>query len=239
MEAKPKSRSLLSKILIGAAVLVCLCLGLSALSGNLSKGTPATQPTTQSSNIVVTTYSTQPAAAQAAVTEGPTNTPEPSPTAVPQPTDTPLPAGSAKDNPAPIGTSVNAKEFSVVVNRVVRPADQAVAAGNMFNQKAEKGQEYVQVFVTVACNADAKTKCNVSASNFKMSGTKGIVYDPQIFMAGVDGTLESTEFYGGAKLEDKSIFFLVGQGETNVVLEFQAGLLFQESAFFAIPDQAQ
>jgi hypothetical protein len=31
----------------------------------------------------------------------------------------------------------------------------------------------------------------------------------------------------------------VGQGETNVVLELKAGLLFQESAFFVIPDQSQ
>ncbi len=239
MQSKPKSRSLFSKVLIGAAVLVCLCLGLSAIGGNLSKDTPATKPTAQTSNIVVTTYSTEPARVEAGITAQPTNTPEPAPTEAPKATETPLPPGSSKDNPAPIGTPVDAKEFSVVVNRVVRPADKVVSAGNMFNQKPESGQEYVQVFVTVACNADAKTKCDVSASDFKVSGAKGIVYDPQIFMAGVDGTLESTEFYGGAKLEDKSIFFLVGQGETNVVLEFQAGLLFQESAFFAIPDQSQ
>lgn len=239
MQAKPKSRSLLSKILIAAAVLVCLCVGLTAINGNLSKGTPATKPTAQTSNIVVTTYSTEPAQAEAGAGAQPTNTPEPVPTEAPRATETPLPPGSAKDNPAPVGTPVDAKEFSIVVNRVVRPADKVVAAGNMYNKKPEKGQEYVQVFVTISCTADAKTKCDASPYNFKMSGAQGIVYDPQIFMAGVDGTLESTEFYGGAKLEDKSVFFLVGQGETNVVLEFQAGLLFQESAFFAIPDQSQ
>ena len=36
------------------------------------------------------------------------------------------------------------------------------------------------------------------------------------FISGVDGTLDSTDFFGGAKLESKSLFFLVGADETSV-----------------------
>jgi hypothetical protein len=54
----------------------------------------------------------------------------------------------------------------------------------------------------------------------------------------LDGVLESTELLGGATLANKALFFLVGAEETGVVLEFEAGFLFRESAYFAIPDEA-
>ena len=239
MQTQPKPRSLLSKLVIGTIVLIVLCCALSSISRQFSQSTPtASAPGAQANTVVVKIYTPAPGEGDD-VTSPPANTPEPAATETPQPTDTPVPVGSTKENPAPVGTAVNAKEFSIVVNRVVRPADKIVAEGNMFNKAPESGQEYVQIFVTITCSADAKTKCSASPYDFKLSGSNGIVYDAETFLAGVDGMLESTEFYGGAKLEEKSIFFLAGTGETNAVMEFEAGLLFRESAFFAIPDQSQ
>jgi hypothetical protein len=102
----------------------------------------------------------------------------------------------------------------------------------------EKGQQYVQIVVSVRCNADKKSQCSVSPYSFKSFGSKGIMYD-FAFISGVDGTLDSTDFFGGAKLESKSLFFLVGADETSVVLEFDSSLIFRKSAFFAIPDKSK
>ncbi len=242
MQTQNKPRNLLSKIVLGIVILVVACCALVAIGSQFTNGIPQSstlvKSTTQANNIVVKIYTPSPTV-DTGLASQPTDTPAPPPTRASQPTGTSPAPGSSKDNPVQIGTPTNAKEFSIAVNRVVRPANKVVAAGNMFNKKPESGQEYVQVFVTITCTADAKTKCSTSPYDFKMSGSKGIVYKPEIFVAGVDGMLERTEFYGGAKLEKKSLFFLVGQGEANLVLEFEAGLFFRESAFFAVPDHSQ
>jgi hypothetical protein len=234
MQSQRKSRSLLSKIAIGVGALAVLCCGLSALSGVLAPGgsgtrsAPTSAPAKSASQGNDNKAASQVSQANATATQAPT--------ATPAPTDTPVPPGSSRANPAPIGASFTAKEFSISVNSVVRPADKVVADGNMFNTKPEADEEYVQIAATIHCATDPEDKCSISPYNFKLYGSKGIVYEPKAFIAGVDGLLESTEFFGGATLENKSIFFLVGTDETNVVLEFEAGLLFRESAFFAIPD---
>lgn len=240
-QSKSSKRSPVRTILIAVGVLAVACCGLSAIGAILSPRNPSASTATRAGSEASSTGATpvvavtinQPAQAAPVATE-----PPPTETPVP-PTATPVPLGSSKDNPAPIGTMFTAKEFQIVVNRVVRPADQVVAQGNMFNTKAEKGDEYVQVEVSITCLADAKSKCNVSPFNFKLYSSKGIVHDAEFVLAGVEGMLESTEFFGGATIESKSLFFLVGEDETNVVMEFEAGLIFRESAYFAIPDAAQ
>jgi hypothetical protein len=245
MTTQPKPRSLFVKLVLGLFTIVALCCGVSAISVIFSsRSSQPARPTGQPANItvhIVATPAPLQATVSAAATAAPaaaTDTPVPPPTEAPPPTAVPAPAGSSRDNPAPIGAPFAAKEFSVVVHQVVRPADRIVAAGNMFNAEPEAGEEYVKVVVSVTCTADSKSKCSVSPFDFKMYGTQGIVRDAKWMIAGVDGQLESTELLGGATLENKALFFLVGADETGVVMEFEAGFLFRESAFFAIPDEA-
>ncbi|HEY3289175.1 MAG TPA: hypothetical protein VGK87_03515 [Anaerolineae bacterium] len=244
MQPQKKSTSTLGKIAIGITVLLVLCCGMSIVASAITKGTPGSSSSFTPIVMTTTTNGESRQTAPTARIDGavvavqPTSQSNATATRVNKPTDTSQPAGSSKDNPAPLGTEMTVKEFRITVNKVVRPADKIVAAGNMFNQKPESDQEYTQIFVTVLCNQDSKLKCHVSPYDFKASGSNGIVADATTFVTGVDGMLETTDLYGGARLVNKSLFFLVGKGETNVVLEFQAGLLFQQTAYFAIPNQA-
>ena len=245
-QTPPKPRSLLSRILMGIGLLTVLCCGVTAIVALTSpRASAPAQPAAQkpAQSVAVTVQIVDRAAESSQAENATAAQPAPAPTEPPQPTATPIPptavpAGSSRENPVPIGAPFTAKEFSIVVNQVVRPADRIVAEGNRYNTEPEAGEEYVKVVVSITCNADPKDKCNVSPANFAMYGSQGIVRDAEWMIAGVDGALESTELFGGATLGDKALFFLVGADETNVVMEFEAGLIFRECAYFAIPDEA-
>ncbi len=46
-----------------------------------------------------------------------------------------------------------------------------------------------------------------------------------------DGMLETVEFYGGAKVEQKSLFFRIPKQDLQPILKFKAGLVFGDDAF--------
>lgn len=156
------------------------------------------------------------------------------PTSMPQPSPTPI-VGDSRDNPAPVRTGVIVGEFVVGVNEVQRPADDVVKAGNPFNTKAESGQEYALVVVTVGCLRDSSEKCMITPFQFEVIGADGIVREPAL-IAGVEGELGMTEFYGGARLEQKKIFFKVPKEDARPILKFKSGVVFGEEAFFAMTE---
>lgn len=241
MATKAKGRGPVGKLLIGAGAVMVACCGLSALGAVVSpRGTTGeraqgAQREATDAVVAVTPEVTFRVIASPAVVAAPTATAEPT---VPPPTATPMPLGSAKDAPAPVGSEVIANEFGIVVTAITRPADEIVARGNMFNTEPEAGQEYVRVTLNVRCVKDASEQCDISPYAFKLYGSEGIVREPENFLAGIDGMLESTEFFGGATLQEKSLFFRVGEGETSLILEFESGLIFRAQAFFALPDKA-
>jgi hypothetical protein len=167
------------------------------------------------------TDSANSAKAAAAASPRPTATQRPPPTVV---------VGDSRNNPAPMQRGIEVGEYLVGVNGVRRPADSIVEAGNMFNQDAEAGYEYIQVFVTVGCMRQASAKCNVMPYQFEIIGSDGIVHEPAI-VVGVDGMLETVEFYGGAMVEQKSLFFRIPKNDLQPILKFKAGLVFGDDAF--------
>jgi hypothetical protein len=140
----------------------------------------------------------------------PTETPEPTPTELP-------PVGTSRGNPAPIGQAVEVPNYRFVVNSVAQPADDIVAAGNMFNIEPETGQEYLMVELTLTCLA---SECSFSPTDFDVLGDKGVAYEVELFVSGIDGVLELTELMEGAELTGK-MFFLVDQDDTNLVLRWK------------------
>jgi hypothetical protein len=143
----------------------------------------------------------------------PTQAPE-----VEEPTTAPL--GASRSNPAPLGSEIVADEMSFSVTSVTRPATDIIMAGNMFNTEPENGQEYVMVQIQIACSKTSDQQCSISPFNFSVLGSSGIAHEAEIFVSGVDGLLESGDFYGGASLSG-SMPFIVGSDETGLLLVYE------------------
>ena len=68
--------------------------------------------------------------------------------------------------------------------------------------------------------------------NIKLIGSKGIEYDPEIMIAGVENLISTTEFYGEAIVRGY-IPFIVEIGETDLVLLYDAFL--GDTFYLALP----
>jgi hypothetical protein len=88
--------------------------------------------------------------------------------------------------------------------------------------------------MTITCEKASDDTCNVGPIlDLALIGSAGVSHNPEWFISGVDGMLEQTEFYGGAKVSG-SLFFIVGQDEADLVLRYEP-LLGLSKAFMALP----
>lgn len=62
--------------------------------------------------------------------------------------------GSSRENPLPIGTTVENDNWALTVNSVNLNGDEIVAASNEFNEPAGEGQKYIIVNVSITMKAD-------------------------------------------------------------------------------------
>jgi len=122
--------------------------------------------------------------------------------------------------------------MALTITGATRPADLIVAQGNMFNKKPEAGKEYVMIELAATCEGKTDQKCSINPFFFKAVGSAGVVADYG-FVTGVPGSLESGEFFGGAKKVGK-LFFIIGKDETNIVLIFNQ--LLGSDIYFALPE---
>jgi hypothetical protein len=143
----------------------------------------------------------------------------------PAPTPTTAPLGSSRSNPAPVGAEVTINDMTMKIIEVTRPADDIVAAGNMFNATPEPGNEYIMVTISVVCNKSSDVTCQLNSYlDFKLTGSSGSVRDPEIIVgvAGLLGDpLEDTEFFGGATVTGGTSIFEVAQDETDLILIYE------------------
>ena len=115
-----------------------------------------------------------------------------------KPTKAPA-VGSARSNPAPVGSEITADDMTFKVVEIVRPADKKVKDANTFNSEADTGMEYMLVKVSIVCTKGSDEKCSWMNYSMKLLGTDGKVQDPAM-VAGLDGELENKEFFGGSNL---------------------------------------
>jgi hypothetical protein len=141
------------------------------------------------------------------------------PAYLPPPENTPGPVVFAQGNPAPLGTAVTIDNKLLKVTGIIRPADDLVAKGNMFNTSPAAGQEYVFVNLSATCKLSASETCLISDSDFKMVGSSGQSRDAETFLAGVSGLLGSGEFNGGTT-KTGYVAFIVDKGKTNLILVY-------------------
>jgi hypothetical protein len=125
--------------------------------------------------------------------------------------------GSARSNPAPVGSEVIADDMKFMVKSIVRPADQKVAEGNMFNATPEANKEYMFVEIQVTCTKTPDEKCTFSSYDVKALGSSGVLLENEMFMAGVSGLIESKEFFGGATMSG-FVPFIVDKGDSPLLV---------------------
>ena len=104
--------------------------------------------------------------------------------------------GTARSNPAPVGSAITADNMKFQIIGSTRPANDIIMSGNMFNTEPEEGEEYILIELQIECMKDKDDTCNIYQSSFKLIGDEGVTYDAEWFVSGVDGLLESEEFYG-------------------------------------------
>lgn len=202
-------------------VLVLVPLAVAALACG-SSGTPEVSPADSE------TESEAEEVPPAEVSEGEE---DPSPTEAPEPTETPQPVGSARSNPAPPGFEVTLGSVTVSVGEVIRPATEIVMDANPFNTEPEEGQEYIFVEVITTCEEGQDDTCEIIGFEFSLIGSSGVVYEPEIFVAGVEGLYEGGEFFGGAT-RSGYMPFLIEQTETDLILKYEE--LFGGDAYLAL-----
>jgi hypothetical protein len=127
--------------------------------------------------------------------------------------------GTARSNPAPVGSAITADDMKFEILGSTRPADEIIMSGNTFNTEPEEGQEYILIEMRIECMEDSDDTCNIYKSNFKVIGDEGITYDAEWFVSGVEGLLESEEFYGGAVVSG-SLPFIVKETDSELVFVY-------------------
>ena len=141
----------------------------------------------------------------------------------------------ARQHPADYlkGAEVTINDMTMQVLNLTRPADDIIAAGNMFNSEADEGNEYIIVSLSVTCDKGTDDTCSFSVlSDFTLTGSSGSVRDAEWMISGVDSLFEETEFYGGATVEG-GLAFQVDQEETDLILIYEP-LFATSKAYLAV-----
>ncbi len=147
------------------------------------------------------------------------------------PTEEPKPLGSARSNPAPVGSEVTIDDMVIKITEFKSPTNDIVQAGNQFNTMPEAGNIYVFVNVSINCNKGTDATCNIGGYEFSVIDTAGITHDSEIFLAGVSGLFEPGEFYGGAT-KSGYLAFVVPEGDNGLILKYSSFLA--SEAYFSL-----
>jgi hypothetical protein len=146
------------------------------------------------------------------------------------------PVGSARSNPAPVGSEVVADDMAFKVLSIIRPADDIVLDEDNFNIDPEPGQEYLLVELEITCQESSDEQCNLSSFwNLSVLGSAGVSHDMELMVTGVEGLLPSVEFYGGSTVSGY-VPFIVGQDETDLLLVYEPMFL-GDTFYLALPNQ--
>lgn len=143
------------------------------------------------------------------------------------------PAGSALSHPARPGVAVRAGDMEIRVTDTLRPADDVVAKGNMFNPRPGPGNEMMLVTVSVTCYPEeGDDTCTFApVMDFLLVSPVG-VHRPE-WVAGLPHLLQGGEMAAGETLSG-DLVFEVGKEETGLVLVY-AGSWRGETAYFEVP----
>jgi len=141
--------------------------------------------------------------------------------------------GTARSNPAPVGSEVIADDMSFVILSAVRPATELIESAYVYNEDPESDEEYILVELKVTCLKSSDATCTFNPLiNVKVIGSLGVEYDMKWAVVGVEDLLDYTEFYGGATLTG-SLPFIISQDEADLILVYEP--LFGSRFYLEIP----
>jgi hypothetical protein len=141
--------------------------------------------------------------------------------------------GTARSNPAPVGSEVIADDMSFVVLSTIRPATEIIEMAYVYNEDPESDEEYILVEMQITCLKSSDATCTFNPLiNAKVIGSLGVEYDMKWVVVGVEDLLDYTEFYGGATLTG-SLPFIISQEETDLILVYEP--LFGSRFYLEIP----
>ena len=143
-----------------------------------------------------------------------------------QPTNSSKPIGSARSNPAPMGSEVTVDEMAIKVTEVIAPADTTVENANMFNSTPDTNSQYIMVNLSVTCKKSSDDKCTLSSFDYKVIDSSGVTHDNE-FVAGVSGEIEDGDFFGGAA-KTGYLIYIVPKDDKGLLLLY-SGFLSSEA----------
>jgi len=142
------------------------------------------------------------------------------------------PIGTSRSNPAPVGSEISSDDMLFSVTEIIRPADEIVSNGNMFNSTPEPGKEYIFIKLLISCQKSPDDKCSIYPSSFKLINSSGNIVESEFFLSGVTGLLENNDLFGGASVEGY-LSFIVEQQEANPILMYEP-LIFGDEFYLKI-----
>lgn len=172
---------------------------------------------------------------------GPTKTAAPTKTPKPTSTPTPAPVGLSRSNPFPGTDVVSVPNWDVQIMEIKR-GDAAwtdIQAANMFNEAAPEGMEYLLLRIHVKSTYADSEEHSIGGCDFDVTGDNLINYTCGISsVVEPDPQLDATLFSGGES--EGWVAFLVGQGETNLILVVDETMNFDSDAkrYIAIDEGA-
>lgn len=150
-----------------------------------------------------------------------------------QPTIEPTlaPLGYSRANPYP-GTEVaSVPNWDVQILESKRGVDawNDIQAANQYNEPAPEGMEYLLIKIHVKCTYNDSDEHSISGYDFDVTGDKAILYTNGMASV-VEPTPElDAKLYAGGETEGWSAY-LVGQGESNLMLIFDEMWSFSENS---------
>lgn len=150
-----------------------------------------------------------------------------------QPTIEPTlaPLGYSRANPYP-GTEVaSVPNWDVQILESKRGVDAwtDIQAANQYNEPAPEGMEYLLIKIHVKCTYNDSDEHSISGYDFDVTGDKAILYTNGMASV-VEPTPElDAKLYAGGETEGWSAY-LVGQGESNLMLIFDEMWSFSENS---------
>lgn len=169
------------------------------------------------------------------------STPKPTETPEPVNTPTPLPIGLSRANPLPKSDLVIAPNWEIQVLEMIRgdEAWQALKAANMFNEVAPEGMEYILIKLHVKSTYADSDEHTIGGCDFEVTGDLLTKYScGMALIVEPDPQLDATLYTGGEA--EGWAGFLVGKGESNLILIFDETMNFEETGvrFIALDDGA-
>lgn len=112
------------------------------------------------------------------------------------PTPTPIPSGESRSEPAPYGYPVVHSGIEVTVLDVTR----GVELPDIFTP-LDEGNEWVVVNLRLRNQGDPDKTKRYHTSDFRIVGSRGIIYDDWFITPNTGSNLGSGEFFGGGEVD--------------------------------------